>query len=312
MTVGKAVRPAGASCPPWNIKARAINKYLLKRTEYLNSPRRSYCSKRQSPAILPVCIPCLRTIIVIFMLIVQPLTRLVSIALSMSNNNATDAPAATATDSTKLPRIDSITPVASTNWLALQTLDYTDQDGKARKWDVATRTTKQARDKADAVVIVPLLRKKGSTKVETLLVEQYRPPVDRVTVEFPAGLIDKGETPEDAALRELREETGFVGEKCKVVPQVSPQVCMSPGLTDESLHCVLVEVDLDNPYNHGTPKPQLDDGEHVTVKRVDLREGMKRVLDEGEGMPIMGLYLFALGLDIGMGIANDSVDEKEE
>jgi 8-oxo-dGTP pyrophosphatase MutT (NUDIX family) len=135
--------------------------------------------------------------------------------------------------------------------------------------------------------------------VETLLVEQYRPPVGRVTVEFPAGLIDAGETPQDAALRELREETGFVGEKCKIVPQVSREVCMSPGLTDESLHCVLVEVDLNNPYNHGTPKADLDDGEHVTVKRVDLKEGLKKVLDDGEGMPIMGLYLFAVGLELG-------------
>ena len=223
----------------------------------------------------------------------------------MSSANSSETPPPS------LPRIDSVTPVASTKWLALQTISYTDQEGKAQKWDVATRNTKQSRDKADAVVVIPLLRKKGSDKVETLLVEQYRPPVGRVTVEFPAGLIDKGETPEDAALRELREETGFVGEKCKVVPQVSPEVCMSPGLTDESLHSVLVEVDLENPYNHGTPKPQLDDGEHVTLKRVDLREGVKRVLDEGNGMPIMGLYLFALGLDIGMSLSNDSCGGKQ-
>ena len=59
---------------------------------------------------------------------------------------------------------------------------------------------------------------------------------------------------------------GFVGEKCKVVPQVTREVCMSPGLMDESFHCVLVEVNLDNPYNHGTPKGKLLDGEHVTVK----------------------------------------------
>ena len=141
--------------------------------------------------------------------------------------------------------------------------------------------------------------------LETLLVKQYQPPVDCITIEFPTGLIGTGETPQDAVLQELREEMGFVGEKCKVVPQVSREVCMSPGLTDESFHCVLKEVNLDNPYNHGTPKGKLLDGEHVTVKQVDLKEGVKKMLDNGKGMPIMGLYLFALGLKLGASLQTE-------
>lgn len=231
-----------------------------------------------------------------------PLT-LLAFAMSSTTDNPSAQPS--------VPRIDSTETVASTRWLQLNTINYTDQEGKARKWDVVTRTTKQSSDKADAVVIIPLLKHHnigggggddngGKTKqIDTLLVEQYRPPVGQVTVEFPAGLIDEGETPEDAALRELREETGYVGEKCRVVPQVSRQVNMSPGLTDETVHVVVVEVDLNNPYNHGTPKPELDDGEHVTVKRVELNAGLKQVLEECQGQPIMGLYLFALGLELG-------------
>ena len=212
------------------------------------------------------------------------------------------------------PRITGVKEVATTKWLALQTLTYEDQEGKERFWDVATRTTKPKKPKvdgagssdaaaaADAVVIVPLLKKRGTDILDTLLVEQYRPPVGQVTIEFPAGLIDgNNELPEDAALRELREETGYVGEKCRVIPQVSRQVCMEPGISDETVHVVIVEVDLDNPYNHGTPKPELDDGEYVTVKRVSLKDGLQALLDSGTAMPIEGLYLFALGLELGRG-----------
>jgi 8-oxo-dGTP pyrophosphatase MutT (NUDIX family) len=213
------------------------------------------------------------------------------------------------------PRITNVKEVASTRWLSLQTLTYIDQEGTERFWDVATRTTKAKNPappttttdtaaaatspKADAVIIVPLLVQQGTDILDTLLVEQFRPPLGQTTIEFPAGLIDKDERPEDAALRELREETGYVGEKCRVVPQVSRQVCMSPGLTDETVHVVVVEVDLDNPYNHGTPQPDLDVGEFVTVKRVSLQEGVQELLNAGSSMPIQGLYMFALGLELG-------------
>jgi 8-oxo-dGTP pyrophosphatase MutT (NUDIX family) len=217
-------------------------------------------------------------------------------------------------DTSDLPRIDKVTPVATTKWLALQTISYTDQEGTERKWDYVSRTTKQESADADAVVIVALLRHYGSdTVLDTLLVEQFRPPVGRSTFEFPAGLIDKDETPERAALRELREETGYVGEACKTLPTVSRSVCMSPGVTNESVQIVVVQVDLDNPYNKD-PKPEPDAGEYIRVKRVSLKEGIQQMLDQGTSMPIEGLYLFALGLELGKSIgsaSSKSVKEEE-
>ena len=208
-----------------------------------------------------------------------------------------------------LPRIDKVETVAKTKWLELQTISYTDQEGTERKWDSVTRTTKPADATADAVVVVPLLKRYNDDSVsDTLLVEQFRPPMGQSTMEFPAGLIDKDETPEQAALRELREETGYIGEACKTIPQVSRPVCMSPGVTNESVIVVVVMVDLDNPYNKD-PKPELDAGEFVKVHRVSLKDGIQHMLDNPESsppMPIEGLYLFALGLELGKSIGSTS------
>jgi 8-oxo-dGTP pyrophosphatase MutT (NUDIX family) len=207
--------------------------------------------------------------------------------------------------------------------VAVRTLTYTDQEGQERKWDYATRTTKQSPDKPDAVIIIPLLKKKKKTKtdaadadaadstensdviLDTILVEQFRPPVRQVTLEFPAGLIDKDETPEQAALRELKEETGYVGSTALTMPPtVSRAVCMSPGLADETVQVVLVQVDLDHPDN-SNPQAKPDAGEHIKVHRVSLKEGLQSLLDkESSPMAIQGLYLFAMGVEIGKSINN--------
>jgi hypothetical protein len=86
------------------------------------------------------------------------------------------------------------------------------QDGKQRIWEAAARKTRKSTG-VDAVAIVPIL-KHPSKPVSTMIIVQYRPPVEAFCVEFPAGLIDEGESPEQAAVRELREETGYSGKVC--------------------------------------------------------------------------------------------------
>src|SRR5699024_4508962 len=58
-------------------------------------------------------------------------------------------------------------------------------------------------DLADIVVIV------GVTDTDVIFIEQYRPTIGQRVLECPAGAIEHGESPEDAAVRELREETGY-------------------------------------------------------------------------------------------------------
>ncbi|MFF3446974.1 NUDIX hydrolase [Streptomyces sp. NPDC002667] len=92
-------------------------------------------------------------------------------------------------------------------------------DGPAFFTVEETRTTHPAMAKEHVHHVV---RHPGGSAVvavlddHVLLVEQYRPAVDEVLLELPAGRTEKGETPEETAARELLEETGYVAGK--VVP----------------------------------------------------------------------------------------------
>ena len=116
-------------------------------------------------------------------------------------------------------RVLSAKDVASTKWLKLQTISYSDQTGRERLWDSVTRCHADhgasiATAGVDAVAILALLKSATTQEVSTLLVRQFRPPCNTVNVELPAGLIDEGETAEVAALRELEEETGVQNGSC--------------------------------------------------------------------------------------------------
>jgi 8-oxo-dGTP pyrophosphatase MutT (NUDIX family) len=73
----------------------------------------------------------------------------------------------------------------------------------------------------DWVNIVPIL---GSADGEPgfLMVRQYRHGAERITTEFPAGLIEKGEDPAAAAARELREETGYRAGRLTLIGDLHP------------------------------------------------------------------------------------------
>jgi 8-oxo-dGTP pyrophosphatase MutT (NUDIX family) len=114
------------------------------------------------------------------------------------------------------------------------------------------------------------------------------------------GLIDEGETPAQAALRELKEECGYVGE----VTSVSPYLAMSPGMTNESIKLVTVNVDLNLPANQ-TPKQELDEGEFCEVLKVPTASLLEELVafDKAGVKVFTGLWCLAHGMSMSVAAA---------
>jgi len=70
-----------------------------------------------------------------------------------------------------------------------------------------------------------------------VLVRQFRFGINEFSVEIPGGVMDPGEDPVTAGLRELREEAGFVGTKARLLGSVHP----NPAMQSNRCHLVLVE-----------------------------------------------------------------------
>lgn len=100
-----------------------------------------------------------------------------------------------------------------------------------------------------------------------LTVRQYRYAFSRVLEEIPAGKLEPGEDPREAALRELREETGAVPERFADLGLL----IVSPGAYGEVLHLYLAEG-----LKLGAQSP--DEDEFLDVKRTPFDEMVRRVM----------------------------------
>ena len=130
---------------------------------------------------------------------------------------------------------------------------------------------------APAVVIVPI-----DLQGDLILVSQYRYAVGMKMLEFPAGGLDKGETPEACAQRELREETGLASARLLSLGGF----WSAPGFLTEYLH-VFLALDL---YNS---KLEPDADELITTSKFPL-DDVKSMIANGEiqdSKSIAALYL---------------------
>jgi len=98
-----------------------------------------------------------------------------------------------------------------------------------------------------------------------LFVRQYRPAIGAHTLEIPAGLIEAGESPRDAAKRELAEETQLGGRLTLLA-----EFYVSPGFTDEKTYLFRVEEIESVP---GEPDPDED----LEIVWMDPTEALARM-----------------------------------
>lgn len=115
-----------------------------------------------------------------------------------------------------------------------------------------------------------------------LLVRQERPAAGRELWEIPAGKLEPGESPEEAARRELREETGLAVENLVPLGAIYP----TPGYSNELIHLFLVQGVT------GEPRPASEISQVRFFSKRDLAE-LARV-GAGDGKTLAALALLEL------------------
>ncbi len=114
-----------------------------------------------------------------------------------------------------------------------------------------------------AVCVLPL-----TENGEVIFVNQFRYALNKVTLEVPAGKLEKGEDPQEAALRELSEETGI--EAKKIVPMGA--LYTTPALMDEIIY-MYIATELSQGEQH------LDEDEFVNALKIPLDKAVEMVMN---------------------------------
>lgn len=184
-------------------------------------------------------------------------------------------------------KIKKVTKTTENPFLNMYELDRESKTGKKGKYYVASRAKDVSRLKLntkknnpDGVIIYSLY---GENQDKVVLVRQYRYSIDDYIYEFPAGLVEEDEDYREAAVREMKEETGLEFQPMDVNPAYEKPAFTTIGMTDESCAAVfgISKGEISQEY--------LEDTEEIEVVLAD-REEVRRILKE-ENVAIMCSYM---------------------
>jgi ADP-ribose pyrophosphatase len=121
---------------------------------------------------------------------------------------------------------------------------------------------------------------------EILLIEQFRHGIRQPTLEIPGGIVDEGETPEQAAVRELLEETGYAAGKVVYLGKSHP----NPAIQNNFLHHFAA-------FNcEKKQEPMFDGNEHCLVRLAAFEEINRLIAAEEitHSLVLAGFQKFAI------------------
>eukprot|EP00882_Tetradesmus_deserticola_P017118 GHRQ01018320.1.p1 GENE.GHRQ01018320.1~~GHRQ01018320.1.p1 ORF type:complete len:246 (+),score=72.01 GHRQ01018320.1:92-739(+) len=191
---------------------------------------------------------------------------------------------------------------ATAKWLKLLVLKCKDESGREYDWEYVERVSKY-RETDGVGVFARVIAKDQPDRL--LVIAQWRAPLNTFVLELPAGIIEKGETIEQVAVRELLEETGYTG----VLEWATPEVPNDQGLTNSCLNFAFTTVDSAAPEN-ANPQPAPELGETLQVLLLPIKglaDTLLQLRAQHSWAVDSRLLAFALGLDYVAGFSSSAV-----